>query len=92
MQTLTHVAVDSGNISSVKAFEELGLIKQHINIADSFKMTPMHIAAINFNLEIFKILLSYSPNNELRDDNGKTFVDYLHENEDLDEDILKILN
>ena len=81
-------------MSSVNALNELGVIKQHINTADNFGMTPMHISAINFNLEIFQILMSYAPNNELKDENGKTFLEYLKENEDLAEyeDIMKLLN
>ena len=64
---------------------ELGVIKQHVDVADNFGMTPMHISAINFNLEIFQILMSYSPNSEIKDENGKSYLDYLRDNEDLAE-------
>jgi len=93
-QSLTHVAVDSRNFSSVQVLNELGVVKNHINLPDNYGMTPLHISAINFDLEIFKILLSYGPNHELTDENGMTFVQYLKENEELEqfEEVNKILN
>lgn len=96
-QSLTHVAVDSRNVSSVQVLNEFGVVKNHINLPDNYGMTPLHISAINFDLEIFKILLSYGPNYELTDENGMTFVQYLKENEELEEleqfeEVIKILN
>ncbi len=93
-QTLTHLAVDSRNVSSVMALNEVGAVEKHVNVADNFLMTPMHISGITFNLEIFQLLLKYNPDKEMKDENGSTFIDYLQENEDLEqyEDILKVLN
>lgn len=54
-------------------------------------MTPMHIACINFDLSIFSILTELNPNKEIKDKEGKTFFNYLQENEDIDSTILNSL-
>ena len=45
-------------------------------------MTPLHIAAINFDLHIYELLTSLNPNYNIKDNEGKTCKDYLKENED----------
>jgi ankyrin repeat protein len=86
-QTLLHVAVDGMNFSAVKSFVELLIAAELINSLDNFKMTPMHIAAINFDIEIFKLLMSLKPDIYIRDNENKTCVEYLKENEEIDVDI-----
>ena len=44
----------------------------------------MHIAAINFDIHIYESLISLSPNLKLKDNEGKTCIDYLKENEDVE--------
>lgn len=90
-QTLLHVAVDGMNYSAVKSLVDLGIAEQLINSVDNYNMTPMHIASINFDAEIFQLLLSLKPNIGIKDSEGKTCVDYLRENEDIDSNILKVL-
>ncbi len=75
------------------ALHEMELISPFINTPDKFKMTPLHIAAINFDYEIFNLLKLLSPNMSIQDSEGKTPIDYLRENEDMSEDIInEIIN
>src|SRR5690242_18934990 len=90
-QSVLHVAVDAMNCSAVEALIELGIAQELINSQDNFKMTPMHIAAINFDLPIFNSLLLLKPNLELKDSEGKTYKDYLMENEEITDDIINEL-
>lgn len=90
-QSLLHVAVDSMNFSAVNSIYELGLAKDLLNTTDNHLMTPMHIAAINFDYEIFLLLSKLNPNIDSRDQDNKTFIDYLKENDDIDEGVLSIL-
>ena len=64
---------------------ELGVATQLINIQDAHKMTAMHIASINFEEPIFSILVQLKPDRAIKDEDGKTFLEYLQENEDLDD-------
>jgi ankyrin repeat protein len=91
-QSLLHVAVDAMNFSAVNSLLELGLAKDLVNTPDTFKMTPMHIAAINFDYEIFLLLCKLGPDARLKDKENKTFVDYLKENEDIESEVLSLLN
>lgn len=78
------------NYSAVKNvidYENLG--SQLINQKDKFQMTPMHIAAINFDIEIFNLLTSLNPDLNLKDSENKTPKDYLNDNEDIDKEIFK---
>ncbi len=70
------------------ALHEMDLISPFINTPDKFNMTPVHIAAINFDYEIFNLLKSLSPDMSIRDSEGKTPIDYLRENDDISEDII----
>ena len=90
-QTLLHVAVDGMNFSAVKSLIDLGIAEKLINSVDNFLMTPMHIAAINFDVEIFMLLSKLQPNLELKDSEGKTCIDYLRENEDINPEILNLI-
>jgi hypothetical protein len=78
-QTLTHSAVDSSNISAVIALNDLDIIKHHINEVDEFGMTPMHMAAINYIEEIYNIMIQYNPDKTIKDQEGKTYLDYFNE-------------
>ncbi len=91
-QSLLHVAVDAMNFSAVNSLFELGVAKDLINTPDLFKMTPMHIAAINFDYEIFLLLCKLGPDASLKDKENKTFIEYLKENEDIDSSVLSLLN
>ncbi len=91
-QTLLHVAVDGMNLSAVKSLFDLEIGEKLINSVDNFKMSPMHIAAINFDVEIFALLTQLQPNLELKDSENKTSIDYLRENDDIDKDVLKLLD
>ncbi len=75
------------NNSAVESLAELNLAQQFINIQDNYEMTPMHIAAINFDYEIFNFLCSLNPNFNIKDSENKTALDYLKENEEIEEDI-----
>lgn len=90
-QSLLHVAVDGMNFSAVKSLKDLGLAFKLINSLDNFRMSPMHIAAINFDVEIFNLLLSLKPDLEIKDSENKSCVDYLRENEDIEKEILNEL-
>lgn len=91
-QSILHVAVDAMNSSAVKSLVDLNIADKLINSTDDYKMTPMHIAAINFDVEIFTTLVSLKPDNQLKDNSDKTFLDYLKENEDIDKEILKLID
>ena len=91
-QTLLHLAVDSMNNSAVGALSEIEYATKMLNIQDTFGMTPMHIAAINFDLGIFSFLIQMKPNEEIKDSLEKSYIEYLKENEDIDHNILKSLN
>jgi len=80
------------NFSAIKSLVELEIAEKLINTVDNFKMSPMHIAAINFDVEIFQQLSQLKPNLELKDNEGKTCLDYIRENDDIDKEILKLLN
>ena len=75
------------NNSAVETLVELNLAQVFLNVQDNYGMTPMHIAAINFDYEIFNYLCSLKPNYHISDTENKTPLDYLKENEDIEEDI-----
>ena len=89
-QAILHTAVDSCNLSAVKSLIEIGIAEKLINVQDNHNMTAMHIASINYEEPIFSLLIQLKPNKELKDEDDKTFIDYLQENEDL-EDFEKLL-
>ena len=92
-QTILHIVVDAMNVSALGALVELGLAGSFINTVDKFNMTPMHIAAINFDYEIFGILKTLNADMSIKDSEGKTPIDYLKENDDINEDIInEIIN
>jgi ankyrin repeat protein len=80
------------NNSAVGALSEMDYALKLLTIQDKFGMTPMHIAAINFDLGIFSFLIQMKPNESLKDSTDKTFIDYLKENDDIDIKVLKSLN
>lgn len=86
---MLHVAVDGMNYSAVRGLISLEIGEKLINSVDNFNMTPMHIAAINFDIEVFNLLTGLKPDVTLKDSEGKTCLDYLNENEDISSDILK---
>jgi ankyrin repeat protein len=90
-QNLLHIAVDGMNYSAVKSLEDLELAEKLINSTDNFLMTPMHMAAMNFDVEIFLLLCKLKPNLELKDSEKKTCIDYLKENDDIDKSILDLI-
>jgi ankyrin repeat protein len=83
-QSLLHIAVDGMNYSAIKALFDYGVGTKLINSTDKFNMTPLHIAAINFDIEIFALLQSFNPDYKIKDSEGKTCLDYLKENDDID--------
>lgn len=70
----------------------MGYAEKMLNIQDTFQMTPMHIASINFDLGIFSFLMNMKPDENIKDSTERTFIDYLKENDDIDHKILKSLN
>ena len=58
--------------------------KELIDVCDDAGMTPMHIAAINFDLHIYDLLIQLGPNKNIKDKEGKTCIDYLRENDDVE--------
>lgn len=90
-QTLLHVAVDGMNYSAVKSLVDLEIAEKLINSTDNFLMTPMHMAAMNFDVEIFLLLYKLKPNMELKDSENKTCLEYLKENEEIDENIMGLI-
>ncbi len=90
-QSLLHISVDGMNFSAVKSLLDLGIAEKLINSVDNFLMTPMHIAAINFDVEIFVLLSKLKPNVEMKDSEDKTCIEYLQENEDINPEILKLI-
>ncbi len=85
------MAVDAVNFSAVVSLKEIGLAEKLINTQDNYLMTPMHIAAINFDYEIFILLSKLNPDITLKDKENKSFVDYLKENEDIDDEIKSLV-
>lgn len=83
-QTILHVAVDAMSISTVEALMNMEYVKDLINIKDNVNMTPMHIGAINFDMNIYQTLLTFSPNLTFKDNENKTPKDYLKENDDIE--------
>lgn len=63
---------------------DIGIAQKLINCQDDHLMTAMHIASINFEESIYVLLASFKPDITLKDKDGKTFIDYLKENEDLE--------
>ena len=81
-QSILHIAVDAINFSCVDCLIKLNYAKELINTCDNVNMTPMHIAAINFDIHLYELLLSLNPDKTIKDNEGKTCIDYLEENED----------
>lgn len=81
-QTILHISVDAINFSAVESLIKLNYAQDLINEADNIGMTPMHIAAINFDVHIYDLLTTLNPNCKIKDNEGKTCKDYLKENED----------
>ncbi len=81
-QTILHISVDAINFSAVESLIKLNYAQDLINEADNIGMTPMHIAAINFDVHIYDLLTTLNPNYKIKDNEGKTCKDYLKENED----------
>jgi ankyrin repeat protein len=80
------------NYSAVKSLVDLELAEKLINSTDNFMMTPMHMAAMNFDVEIFILLCKLQPNFELRDSENKTSLEYLKENEEIDHNIMQLID
>ena len=81
-QTVLHIAVDAINFSAVESLIKLNYAQDLINEVDNIGMSPMHIAAVNFDVYIYDLLVSLKPNYKLKDNEGKTCKDYLKENQD----------
>jgi len=81
-QSVLHIAVDAINFSCVDTLIKLGYAQDLINETDNVGMTPLHIGAINFDINIYDLLISLNPNCKIKDNEGKTCKDYLKENED----------
>ena len=61
---------------------KLNYAQDLINEVDNIGMSPMHIAAVNFDVLIYDLLTTFKPNYKIKDNEGKTCKDYLKENED----------
>lgn len=72
------------NFSVIDSLNKKNYIQDLINVQDNFQMTPMHIAAINFDVHIFDLLYNLKPDLTLKDKENKTCIDYLKENEDVE--------
>ena len=83
-QSLLHIGVDAMNFSVIDSLYKKDYIKQLINVTDDLNMTPMHIAAINFDIHIFDLLYNMKPDLTIKDKDNKTCIDYLKENEDVE--------
>lgn len=79
------------NHSAVESLIQLGVAQKLINKGDNYLMTPAHIASINFDLGIFSELVKLKPDETKRDAEGKTYLDYLRENDDLADDLIDSL-
>jgi ankyrin repeat protein len=91
-QNLLHISVDGMNYSAVKSLVDLEIAQKLINQGDNFLMTPMHMAAMNFDIEIFQLLCKLKPNLELKDSENKTCIEYLKENDDIDVSVLSLID
>jgi acyl-CoA-binding protein len=83
-QTVLHISVDAVNFSAVDSLIKLNYAQDLINEVDNIGMTPMHIAAVNFDVHIYDLLTTLNPNYKIKDNEGKTCKDYLRENEDVE--------
>jgi acyl-CoA-binding protein len=83
-QTVLHISVDAVNFSAVNSLIKLNYAQDLINEVDNVGMTPMHIAAVNFDVHIYDLLTTLNPNYKIKDNEGKTCKDYLKENEDVE--------
>jgi acyl-CoA-binding protein len=83
-QTVLHISVDAVNFSAVDSLIKLNYAQDLINEVDNIGMTPMHIAAVNFDVHIYDLLTTLNPNYKIKDNEGKTCKDYLKENEDVE--------
>ena len=83
-QSILHVAVDAISFSAVDSLIKMNYAKELIDVCDDAGMTPMHIAAINFDLHIYDLLIQLNPNKNIKDKEGKTCIDYLRENDDVE--------
>ena len=83
-QSILHVAVDAISFSAVDSLIKMNYAKELIDVCDDVGMTPMHIAAINFDLHIYDLLIQLNPNKNIKDKEGKTCIDYLRENDDVE--------
>ena len=83
-QTVLHISVDAINFSAVESLVKLNYAQDLINEVDNIGMSPMHIAAVNFDIHIYDLLTTLKPNYKIKDNEGKTCKDYLKENEDVE--------
>ena len=83
-QTVLHISADAVNFSAVDSLIKLNYAQDLINETDNIGMTPMHIAAVNFDVHIYDLLTTLKPNYKIKDNEGKTCKDYLKENEDVE--------
>ena len=83
-QTILHISADAINFSAVESLIKLNYAQDLINEVDNIGMTPMHIAAVNFDVHIYDLLTTLNPNYKIKDNEGKTCKDYLKENEDVE--------
>ena len=83
-QSILHVAVDALSFSAVDSLIKMNYAKELIDVCDDANMTPMHIGAINFDLHIYDLLIQLNPNKKIKDNEGKTCIDYLKENDDVE--------
>ena len=83
-QTVLHISVDAINFSAVESLIKLNYAQDLINEVDNIGMSPMHIAAVNFDVHIYDLLTTLKPNYKIKDNEGKTCKDYLKENEDVE--------
>jgi ankyrin repeat protein len=70
----------------------MGIAEKLINSLDSFSMTPMHLASISFDYEIFSSLINLKPDLGIKDHEGKTAFDHLKENEEIESELIDALS
>ena len=83
-QNILHVPVDALSFSAVDSLIKMNYAQELIDVCDDSNMTPIHIADINFDSHIYDLLIHLGPNKNIKDKEGKTCIDYLRENDDVE--------
>ena len=84
-QYRNYSSTDNSDLISFSNLEkELGINydERKINIGNKNNLTPLHIAVINRDIELIKLLLSKGAKTDIKDSKGKTAIDYALEKKD----------